>query len=141
MSDPMITGDERRPGGARPVREGGDGFITIDRENIVTTPGLGLIDGAIVDQHFVRRRRHNRLVSLVLEQPARIGVGIDESTAIEVSPDGRWRVLGASVAVVYDARRATLGPATRPLGAAEIRMHVLPSGSIFDPATGRATLP
>ena len=76
----------------------------------------------------------------MLERPERLAVGIDESTAIEVAPDGHWRVIGASVAVVYDARPARVTP-TGTLGAADVRLHVLPAGATFDPAIGRATLP
>ena len=54
---------------------------------------------------------------------------------------GRWRVLGASVVVVYDARKAGLSSRGRTLGAEHIRMSVLPAGSRYDPASGRATLP
>ncbi|CAA9555980.1 MAG: Cyanophycinase [uncultured Thermoleophilia bacterium] len=95
-----------------------------------------------MDQHFVRRKRHNRLVSLVLERPVRLGVGIDESTALVVEPDGRWRVAGASAAVVYDARRsAVTAPGAPTLGATGVVMHVLPAGSRFDPRSGTAALP
>jgi cyanophycinase len=113
-----------------------------------------LIDGVIIDQHFVRRKRHNRLISLVLEGPPHLAAGIDESTALVVRPDGSWEVRGASVVVIYDARRAGLGPvaaARDPLAQVRdpvsalagtgILMHVLPAGGRFDPATGRATLP
>jgi cyanophycinase len=116
--------------------------MTIARDNIVTARGFALLPGAIVDQHFVRRRRNNRLLSLVLENPGLVGVGIDESTAIEVGPDGIWRVLGESVAVIYDARHAAVTAAGAPaLGAADVRLDVLPSGSTYDPRTGRAVLP
>ena len=141
MSAAMITGEERRPGGARPVAEGGDGFITIDRDDVVLAPGFGLLPGTVVDQHFLRRRRHNRLLSVVLEQPTQLAVGIDESTALVVEPGGRWRIAGASVAVVYDARRAATTTTGTPLGGTNVIMHVLPAGSRFDPRTGRATLP
>jgi cyanophycinase len=137
MSDPMITGDERRLGGNRPPSDSTQAFLTIDRGNIVTAAGFGLLPAAIVDQHFVRRKRHNRLISLVLEHPERIGAGIDESTALLVTPDGRWHVLGESVVVVYDARQArTTSPTAPVLGTAGMLMHVLPAGSIFDPRTG-----
>jgi cyanophycinase len=115
--------------------------MTIDRDNVITTEGFGLLTNAIVDQHFLRRRRHNRLVSLVLERAPYLGVGIDESTALIVEPNGRWRVAGASVAVVYDARRAKLTPAGATLGATGVVMHVLPAGARFDPQSGTATLP
>jgi len=141
MSAQMITGDERRLGGDRPPRDSSEAYITIDRANVVVDSGFALMSNAIVDQHFLRRKRHNRLISLVLEHPVRLGVGIDESTALVVEPDGRWRVAGASTAVVYDARESTVTAPGVPLGAAGMRMHVLPAGGRFDPRTGRATLP
>jgi cyanophycinase len=140
MTSPMISGDERRPGGTRP--DTSDAWITIDRNDVVTVPGLSLLPGAIVDQHFLRRKRHNRLISLVLEHPQLIGAGIDESTALEVRPDGTWRVLGNSVVVIYDARNGAVTPVSSAiLGARDLRMHVLPPGATFDPRTGKAVLP
>lgn len=141
VSTPMITGEERRRGGDRPPTDSSLVFITIDRDNVVTAPGFGFVTDAVVDQHFVRRRRHNRLLSLVLEGPVRLGAGIDESTALIVEPAGRWRVAGASVVVVYDARQATVTAPNLPLGGAGLRVHVLPAGSRFDARTGEATLP
>lgn len=143
MSAVMITGDERHPGGVRPVRDSSSegAWMTIARDNIVTDAGFGLISNAIVDQHFLRRKRNNRLISLVLEQPVHLGVGIDESTALIVEPDGRWRVAGESVATIYDARHATITTPGATLGASGITMHVLPAGSRFDPRTGAVTLP
>jgi len=143
LSRTMITGDERHLGGLRPVVDtsGNSAFMTILRDNIVVDGGFGFLTNAIVDQHFIRRRRSNRLVSVVLEQPEHLGVGIDESTALIVEPDGRWRVVGESAAVVYDARRAAITPAGVTLGASGLVMHVLPAGSRYDPRTGVATLP
>ncbi|MDQ6829015.1 MAG: hypothetical protein M3081_09130 [Gemmatimonadota bacterium] len=71
-----------------------------------------------------------------------LGIGIDESTALIVHPNGRWSIAGASVALVYDARRATVTPAgSKTLGATGLTLPVLPAGSSFDPKTGKATLP
>ena len=141
MSTPMITGDERRRGGARPPADSSQIFITIDRDNVVTTDGFGYVTDVVIDQHFVRRKRHNRPVSLVLEGPVRLGAGIDESTALVIAPDGTWRVAGASVVVVYDAREARIAPEGTPLSGTGVRMHVLPAGGRFDPRSGLATLP
>jgi cyanophycinase len=60
MSEVMITGDEKR----KP--EEGHEFETIEAGNVITTPGLGFRKECIIDQHFVTRKRHNRLISLVL---------------------------------------------------------------------------
>ena len=92
-------------------------------------PGLGLWPEAIVDQHHLKRQRQSRLISLVLEHPSLVGVGIDERTAAIVS-GSRFEVIGESTVLVIDARRAKVEP--RPSGghsaARDITLHVLTSG-------------
>jgi cyanophycinase len=132
LSTPMITGEERRPAGADTT----EGWTRVARGTVATVEGLGFVTNAVIDQHFVRRRRHNRLLSLVLEGPVRLGVGIDEGTALVVDPDGAWRVAdgSASVVLVYDARRARITPAdSAPLAGSELRLHVLRAGMRFRP--------
>lgn len=141
MSDSMITGNQRRPD-ADSVGYYGDEFPNIARGAIQIVPGFGFLHGAIVDMHFIRRERANRLLAVVLERPSLLGVGIDEGTAVRVDPDGRWAVLGRSAAIILDARDARLTPPNAPrLGATGVHLLLLPAGSTFDPRTGRATLP
>ena len=103
-------------------------------------PGFGLFRGAIVDQHFMHRARYNRLISAVLDHPQLIGVGIDEETALLVRPDGLWEVLGNYYVKLFDARRAQIVDDDGPMAkAADIRMHVLPEGGLFDPQRRRVT--
>jgi cyanophycinase len=94
-----------------------------------TAPGLGLWPEVIVDQHHLKRQRQSRLISLVLEHPTLVGVGIDERTAAIVS-GSRFEVIGESSVLVIDARRATIEP--RPAGglsaARNVTIHVLTSG-------------
>jgi cyanophycinase len=78
---------------------------------------------------------------VVLERPSLIGVGIDESTALVVGPDGTWTVTGRSAVLVVDARRARIsGPGAPVLGASGVVVHLLPAGARYDPRTGVATL-
>ena len=138
MSDSMLTGNQRRPDS---LGYYGDDYPAISRGTIEVVRGLGFLHGAIVDQHFIRRERHNRLLSVILERPSLIGVGIDEGTALEIGGDGKWKVVGSSAVVIYDARAARVTRAGAPLlGASGIRMQILPSGSSYDPRTGRAVL-
>jgi cyanophycinase len=141
MSAIMITGDERHPGGVRPDTSSG-GFMTIARGDIVVDSGFAFLRDAIIDQHFLRRKRHNRLIGVALELEPHLAAGIDESTALIVRPDGTWKIAGESAVTIYDARHATITPpSAATLGATDIRMHVLPAGAEFDPKTGRARLP
>lgn len=78
--------------------------------SVELTHGLGLFSSAIVDQHFVVRRRNNRLLSAVLANPGEMGFGIDERTALIVLPE-RFEVVGEGPVVVFDARRASVAPA------------------------------
>jgi cyanophycinase len=79
MSKKMLTGDQLK----YPVYTGD--YKTIEANNIQMAEGLGLLPGAIVDQHFIKRQRLNRLIAVCLENPEETCIGIDESTAIIVS--------------------------------------------------------
>ena len=132
MSEVMITGDEKRTDN----KEGSWEVIWAD--DVIRTRGFGFVKAAVVDQHFVTRRRLNRLIATVIENPKLVGVGIDESTAVLVRPDGRYEVLGENQVVIFDARRAkTAKSPTGRLGARGIVLHVLLPGDVYDLATGK----
>jgi len=98
-----------------------------------TAPGLGLWPDVIVDQHFLARQRESRLISVVLDHPALVGVGIDEGTAIVVQGT-QMEVVGKSAVIVIDARGAKLPPAaSSPIVAGTgLAFHVLRSGMTLD---------
>lgn len=132
MSEIMITGDEKR------TQKEDELWEAIWSDNIVWARGFGFVKNAIFDQHFLVRRRQNRLISLVIENPGLVGVGIDESTAVLVRPDGRWEILGENQVIVYDARHArTFTSVTNRLGVHGMIMHVLLAGDVFDIARGK----
>jgi cyanophycinase len=81
MSKKMITGNQKK----HPDTE--SGFTTIESENIEITEGLGFLTDVIIDQHFIKRQRLNRLIAASVENPEQLCVGIDESTAIIVDGD------------------------------------------------------
>jgi len=136
MSEVMITGDEKR------TTDEDLNWQTVEADNVVRVRGFGFVKNVIIDQHFLIRRRQNRLISLVLENPALLGAGIDESTAILVRPDGKWEVLGESQVYVVDARKAVVSKASsNKLGAHGLRLHLLLPGDVFDPVAGRAEGP
>ena len=88
MSHTMIRGD--------------NGDDVIDPSSVPSRPGLGLLTDLIVDQHFIKRRRENRLLSLLLTSKETLGVGIDEGTALGIE-DGRYaKVLGPKQVMVID---------------------------------------
>jgi cyanophycinase len=136
QSEFMITGNEKRTGG----EEGSWEVILAD--DVEHTEGFGFVRGAVIDQHFVTRRRHNRLIAVVLQHPTLVGVGIEESTAVLVRPDGKYEVLGEGQVIVYDARRArVLRSSDGHLGGHGLTMHALLAGDVYDLAAGRVEEP
>ncbi len=136
MSEVMITGDEKR------TTDENLNWQTVEADNVVRVRGFGFVKNAIIDQHFLMRRRQNRLLSLVLENPALLGAGIDEATAILVRPDGKWEVLGESQVYVVDARKTVVSKSSsNKLGAHGLALHLLLAGDVFDPVKGRAEGP
>lgn len=100
-------------------------------------PGLGLIRGVIIDQHFAQRGRIGRLLVGVAENPQSLGIGIDEDTAIEVNSEGVFRVLGNSAVYVLDGSTIERSNVSEQcpnevLSIFNVRMHVLKSGDRFD---------
>jgi len=97
MSHRMITGE-------------GD-FKVIDGSKVVTRVGMGLLPPRIIiDQHFIKRQRENRLFALILQGPEDFGLGVDEGTALLVKDNRIGEVVGASqvMLVVSPARKDSL---------------------------------
>jgi cyanophycinase len=129
-----------------PLMITGEGnFDVITAENVELWPGLGFFEGVIVDQHFIERRRHNRLISVILEHSELLGVGVGEDAAVWVRPDRTFEVIGAGWVMVLDAAgaRVTRSPGAdgkQLLGVHDLRVHVLLEGEQYDLKT-RAVLP
>jgi cyanophycinase len=97
--------------------------------------GLGLVPGAVIDQHFEQRNRYGRLLSLVAQSPSLLGIGIDEDTAAVIR-HGRLSVVGRGSVTVVDGRHlvsnAYEAKRTAPLLVSGAVLHVLPAGCAFD---------
>lgn len=61
--------------------------------------GFGFFPNAVIDQHFLKRNRQARLLSVLADHPGLFGLGIDEETAVVVH-DNKLSVVGNSQAVV-----------------------------------------
>jgi cyanophycinase len=62
--------------------------------------GFGFLKNVAVDQHLIKRKREKDLLPVIEAHPQLLGIGIDESTAIEVRGD-RFKVLGVSKVAIY----------------------------------------
>jgi cyanophycinase len=133
MSEVMITGNELIN------KDSTRNFITIERGNVETKQGFGFLKTVIIDQHFLKRKRHNRTISTLIEHPNLTGVAIDESTAIIVYPDHTFEVIGNNQVLVYDPTNSKniREDKNGNLGISDMKLHVLINGDKFDLNTKR----
>lgn len=100
-------------------------------------PGLGLIGGMIIDQHFEQRGRFGRLLCGVAENPGTLGIGIDEDTAVKLHPDMHLEILGSNAVTIIDGQTIQSSNVSELnqneiLAIAGVCVHVLPQGYGFD---------
>jgi cyanophycinase len=114
----------------------GSGGATPKQRMTQLAAGLGLLDGCVIDQHFAQRNRYGRLLMLVAQSPALLGIGVDEDTAAIIHDGSVLEVAGRGVVTVVDGSRvrtnAHAAKRTAPLLVSDAVLHVLPAGSVFD---------
>jgi cyanophycinase len=125
MSKKMITGSQKKH------PEPDAGFVTIETDNIEITEGLGLLKDVIIDQHFIKRQRLNRLIAASIENPEELCIGIDESTAIIVKRKN-IRVTGAGQVILIRNRSSARTIKDGMLGTDKLQISVYLPGQSFN---------
>ncbi|WP_264530734.1 cyanophycinase [Flavobacterium sp. N502540] len=126
MSEKMITGNQKLQ------KEYSGTFDNIRYDNLETAKGLGLLQTAIIDQHFLKRNRYNRLLSALVEFPSLTGIGIDESTAIIVR-NNQIEVAGDSEVIVVKNPKGILKSKKNNLISIEnLQMSIYTAGQKFN---------
>ena len=127
MSKEMITGNELVGDSAV-----SGSFKSIRYHMVELKEGLGLIQNAVIDQHFVARSRYNRLLSVLAQHPTYPCIGIDEGTAVIVQ-EARLTVTGTGQVIRFMLPPGT----TQARGGASlvklqnIRMDIFTTGDQF----------
>lgn len=85
------------------ITEGGLTEALLHR-NLVTTSGLGLLPGCIVDTHFIKRGRFGRLAHAVIMNPEQLGIGLGEDTALIIKNGTDAECVGSGMVVIIDGR-------------------------------------
>ncbi|NJR66661.1 MAG: cyanophycinase [Leptolyngbyaceae cyanobacterium CRU_2_3] len=105
-------------------------------DTVTLGPGMGFVRGMVIDQHFAQRGRLGRLIAALLLDPAVIGVGIDENTAIIVEGE-EFRVLGEGSVTVVDESSTTYNNLDNiggddPMTVFGVKLHILVAGCRFN---------
>mgnify|MGYP002778696607 CR=1 FL=1 len=122
----------------------GDGGTHPRMDTVDLGPGMAFLPGVVIDQHFSQRGRLGRLISALAQQPAVLGFGIDENTAMVVT-DGQFEVIGEGSVTIVDESEATYSNVgeilkDEPLAMCGARLHILPHGYKFDLKTRKPIL-
>lgn len=125
MCEKMITGNQLRDTTYTST------FKTIESGNLEITPGLGLVKGVLIDQHFLIRSRHNRLLTGVIDFPDHLGIGIDESTAVVIQGT-RVEVIGNSQVLLIENPKQVRQERDGKLAAKGLVTSIYLPGESFD---------
>ena len=125
---------------------GGDSGATPKQGAVSLSPGLGLTNKLVIDQHFRERDRLGRLMTAIAYNPFLIGLGLDEDTAVFISPDGELEVEGSGAVTIIDPsdlkysgmHNAREGDT---ISLIDMRVHVLAKGCGYSLETGEAHFP
>ncbi|WP_082489637.1 cyanophycinase [Pedobacter sp. Leaf176] len=100
-------------------------------KNIEFSYGMGLLENTIIDQHFLKRNRYNRLISALAAHPNMVGIGIDESTAIIVNGN-KATVAGESQVIRIANPRELKNTANGLLKFSKAEFGIFTDGDVID---------
>lgn len=108
-------------------------------------PGMGLLEGVIIDQHFNQRGRIGRLLGAVAQNPQTIGVGVDEDTAILVNESRIMEIIGSGVATIVDGKEINYTNISEQypdeaLALTNVKIDILPAGYKYDLLNRKAVI-
>lgn len=116
---------------------GGESDSSQTISSLSMAPGLGLIEGVIIDSHFAERGRIARLLGAVADNPRNLGLGIDEDTAVIFEDAENFRVIGSGAVYVVDGSTIDFSSLSEKnsegiISIFNVRLHVLTKGDRFD---------
>ena len=114
----------------------GEGETNPRLDTVVLEPGMGFLPQVVIDQHFSQRGRLGRFVSALIQQPAILGFGIDEDTAIAVDGD-EIEVIGEGAVTIVDVANVSHTNLDESLHDEALaicgaKLHILPDGYRFN---------
>lgn len=99
-------------------------------------PGLGFIGPDIfVDQHLLIRGRFARMLPAMLARGYKLGLGVDENTAMVISGRRELEVIGYKGILVVDLSEATTDPALGAFNIRDAKLSYLDRGDRYDLVT------
>ncbi len=100
------------------------------------TTGLAFMPEVIIDSHFDKRGRFNRLAQAVASNPSCTGIGLGEDTGVIVTNGNHLEVIGSGAVVVIDGRDIRHSNITdvsmgTPISVENLRVNILVAGNSY----------
>lgn len=98
------------------------------------TTGLAFLKDVIIDSHFDKRGRFNRLAQAVASNPGCTGIGLGEDTGVIVTEGNHLEVIGSGAVVILDGRDIQHSNITEvsigtPISVENIKVNILVYGN------------
>jgi len=102
-------------------------------DNKEIAPGLGFIGKDIfIDQHLIIRGRFARMLPVMLKKNYKLGIGIDENTALLVRPQRDVEVIGYKGAILIDFNAVKTNSSSPEFNLQNAGISYLSHGDRFD---------
>lgn len=101
------------------------------------TTGLGFLQNVIIDSHFDKRGRFNRLAQAVAANPGAIGIGLGEDTGVVVTEGHHLKAIGSGSVVIIDGKNIEYNNIAdirtgEPISVENIMVHIMSSGDVYN---------
>ena len=118
------------------IYEGSAALAHLKGEVKITT-GLGFLQNVIIDTHFDKRGRFNRLAQAVAAQPGAIGIGLGEDTGVIVSEGHSLKAIGSGSVVIIDGKNIEYNNIAdikfgAPISVENIIVHIMSKGDVYN---------
>ena len=100
------------------------------------TTGLAFVANVIIDSHFDKRGRFNRLAQAVASNPQCTGIGLGEDTGVIITEGNNLEVIGSGAVVIVDGKDIKHSNITdisegSPISIEGLRVNILVKGNAY----------
>jgi cyanophycinase len=101
------------------------------------TTGFGFIAHVIIDTHFEKRGRFNRLAQAVAVQPGILGIGLAEDTGVIIYPGNKLEVIGSGIVTIVNGKTIDYTNLAdieegMPISVEHLIVHILSNGDVYN---------
>lgn len=117
------------------IYEGNASLAHLKGEVRITT-GVGLLQNVIIDTHFDKRGRFNRLAQAVAGNPGTIGIGLGENTGVIVKNGYELTTIGLGSVIIIDGKNIDYNNIAdisfgAPISVGNILVHIMSAGDVY----------